>query len=128
MAEAEGVSILALSADLMFATRIRDTLARAGYRVEAVESQAQAVARLPSLRPRLLLVDIAAPGLSLPDLVRQARAAGVPVLAFGRHTDKEGMAAARAAGCVATLPRSRFVLEMAALAARYARRGQPAVG
>ena len=120
MAEARGVRILALSADLMFATQVRDTLARAGYRVEVVESQVQAVAGLQELRPQLLLVDIAAPGLSLADLVREAGAAGVPVLAFGRHTDKEGLAAALAAGCVAALPRSRLVTEMASLVARYA--------
>lgn len=118
--------MLALVADLMFATRIQDTLGRAGYQIEVEESAQQALVRLSQVPARVLIVDIAAAGSALGELVGEARARGVPVVAFGPHVEREALAAALAAGCAEALPRSRFASEMAAVVARHFPSDQPA--
>jgi beta-phosphoglucomutase-like phosphatase (HAD superfamily) len=61
----------------------------------------------------LAIVDLSRPGVlaALPALHR----AGVRTLGFASHLDREGMAAARAAGCTEVLARSAFFPRLATL-------------
>ena len=62
----------------------------------------------------VVVVDLAAPGAL--DAVRDLRARGsaVRVVAYGRHTEREALAEARAAGCDRVLARSAFFADVAA--------------
>ncbi len=112
---------LLLSRDLIFTTKIRDTAALLGKRIDVVGDAGKVEAILEAQPPALVLVDLAAG-----DLVDPGRLSGwieqagpqVHFLAFGSHVDREGMAAARAAGCHTVLPRSRFAAELPELIRR----------
>lgn len=134
--------IIALTADLMFASNIEATLRRNGYEVTTVEDDPSLQHALRSGDAGLVILDLHA-GVEAEDVVKAsatargeradrsatttdaaqepqsaATAHGVPVLAFGRHTEPALLRAAREAGCVEVVPRSTFVEEMPALVAR----------
>jgi len=107
---------LLLSDDLIFTSRIAGTARALGLEVR----QVRALDQLPDLAARLgarcVLVDLAFPGLDLPDLMRRLGEAGARprVVAYGSHVDAESLRAARAAGCAPALPRSKFVEDLPA--------------
>jgi DNA-binding transcriptional LysR family regulator len=99
--------VLAIVADLMLASRVTTSLRESGHQVEQT-------GRLPSELDGVDLVvadlDAAAP--------EELAAAGVPVVAFYRHTDSETKARADAAGLGIAVPRSRMVRELPELVNR----------
>jgi CheY-like chemotaxis protein len=108
-------SAVILSDDLLFASRITAVAAGLGLTV----TQARSLDALEDIArqqpPACVLVDLAQPGLSVPELIRrlQAVSAAMPlVVAYGSHVDAAGLRAARAAGCDLVLPRSKFVEEL----------------
>jgi DNA-binding response OmpR family regulator len=120
--------IVALTADLMFASNIEATLRREGYDVTSLEDLTSFERELGLAETALVILDLHA-GIPPADVVAVCRAAvptvgsgvqpsPVPVLAFGRHTEPELLRAARAAGCVEAVARSTFVEEMPDLVAR----------
>lgn len=114
---AESKLILVLTADLMSSTRVHDTLSRLGYQVKVAEDDEEMMALLGQAPAGLIIIDLAAPGLSLPNLVQEAngKLPQTPILAFGSHMDTQRLAAATAAGCTKVVSRSRFFTEMASL-------------
>jgi hypothetical protein len=100
--------VVAVSPDLMFASRIDATLGAAGHDVSLATSLSDAVLE----RAELLIADLEA---IQPDSVAGA---GVPVLGFYRHTDVEIRERADAAGIDLAVPRSRMAREMPALVER----------
>ena len=108
----DGVPIVALVADLMFAARIRGPApdARTGHDPEALRG---------ALGPatRLILVDLHARGAvaAIPGF-REA-AASARVVAFGSHLETEALEAAREAGADRVMARSAFVRELPGLVA-----------
>lgn len=107
---------LLLSDDLIFTSRIAGTARALGFEVRQVRT----LDPLPELAARLgarcVIVDLAFPGLDLPDLIRRLGEPGKRprVVAYGSHVDAESLRAARAAGCSPALPRSKFVEDLAA--------------
>ena len=105
---------LLLCDDLIFASRIAGTARTLGLEVR----QVRALDRLPDLAGRLqarcVIVDLAYPGLDLPELMRRLGETGAPprVVAYGSHVDAESLRAARVAGCAPVLPRSKFVEDL----------------
>ncbi len=104
---------LLLSDDLIFASRIAGTARTLGLEVRQVCT----ADRLPELarqvRARCVIVDLAFPGLDLPELMRRLGEVGGPrVVAYGAHVDPESLRAARAAGCAPVLPRSKFIEDL----------------
>ena len=67
--------------------------------------------------PALVVVDIHAAGIDANAVIAAAREAGVPVLAFGRHTSAGDLRAAREAGADKVVPRSQLVEELPQLIA-----------
>jgi CheY-like chemotaxis protein len=81
--------------------------------------------------PRLVLVDLANPGLSVADLLgvlRQVCPAMPRVVAYGPHVDAAGLRAARQAGCDVVLPRSAFLEELSSRLPEWVSANGPAGG
>ncbi len=97
----------------MFSSNIEATLGRASYEVHIVDDLSGLEAALTPDVDAVIL-DLHA-GLETTDVVGLCTPLGVPVLAFGRHTEPALLRAAREAGCAQVVPRSTFVEEMAAL-------------
>ncbi|MBW3634719.1 MAG: hypothetical protein KY456_17000 [Chloroflexi bacterium] len=112
--------VAVLSPDLFFGMRIRASLRQLGY-VVAIVKDGEAFTNL--------LIDNAAPTvLGLVDFntpvdwtkLQQALATGIPVVAFGPHTDVEGFRAAKAAGAARVVSNGEFSRSLPALAKRHA--------
>jgi DNA-binding NtrC family response regulator len=82
--------------DLIWATRLRDGLARAGAEPIGIRAASALATELPSLAG--CLVDLTARAYDGIEAVRAAAAAGVPVIAVGQHDDAETRRAATQAG------------------------------
>jgi hypothetical protein len=101
--------VVAIAPDLMFGTRIQETLGAAGHEVALASSIAEAG-------------DLERADLLVADLDREPAEAvvglGIPVLGFYSHTEVETRRAAEAAGVDLVVPRSRMAREMPGLVER----------
>jgi CheY-like chemotaxis protein len=103
---------LLLSDDLIFTSRITGTAQALGLTVKAARSVGALIEMARHGPPGGVIVDLANPGLDVPELLRRLREVcpQVPrVTAYGSHVDAAGLKAARDAGCDLVLPRSAFV-------------------
>jgi CheY-like chemotaxis protein len=104
-----------LSDDLIFTSRVTGEARARGCTVKPARSVETLLALARQQTPACVLIDLANPGLSVPDLIRQLRDLRTPpprVVAYGSHVDAAGLRAARDAGCDLVLPRSKFVEEL----------------
>jgi DNA-binding NarL/FixJ family response regulator len=106
---------LLLSDDLMFTSRITGTARGLGLEVRQIRALDRLIEAAKEVGARCLILDLAFPGLDLADLMRQlGELEATPrVVAYGSHVDAASLQAARAAGCQPTLPRSKFVEDLA---------------
>ncbi|MGH2495809.1 MAG: hypothetical protein ACRDIV_14010 [Ktedonobacteraceae bacterium] len=114
-------AILALEKDLFFAVKMRDTLRHHDVEVKTARTLPafeQGLTVEGAERPALVIVNIATPGVDWEAAIRQARAAGYPVLAFGSHMDLEARAKALAAGAQRVVANSKFTSDMPGLVKR----------
>jgi DNA-binding NtrC family response regulator len=114
---------VAFTADLMFSSNIEATLARSDCQVASIED-------LPSLERELnrgdvdlVILDLHA-GVEAGAVVMLCMPYGIPVLAFGRHTEPALLRSARESGCAEVVPRSTFVEQMPQLVERIMSAGQ----
>jgi len=113
--------ILALEKDLFFSVKMRDTLRHYDIEVMTVrtlpafEQYLQAPGEEP---PALVIVNTATKGVDWEAAIRQARAHGLPVLAFGSHLDLEARARALKAGAQRVVANSKFTSDMPGLVQR----------
>jgi CheY-like chemotaxis protein len=115
MAEATETIGLLLSDDLIFTSRIVGVARDLGFKVKAARSADALLSLARQLPPRCVILDLANPDLDLVGLIAQLGTVGVNlprIVAYGSHVDTESLRAARAAGCVPVLPRSKFVEEL----------------
>jgi CheY-like chemotaxis protein len=114
-------AVLALVADLVFASRIRGTAATLGMDVQVVRGADELLARARAAPPRLVLVDLEARAADPAGTIARLRAtpggADIPIVAFGAHVNRDAIEAARAAGATRVLARSAFVRELPGLLA-----------
>lgn len=113
--------ILALEKDLFFAVKMRDTLRHHGMEVRTVRTLAafeQALRAGGDERPALVIVNTATTGVDWEAAIREARAAGYPLLAFGSHMDLEARARALEAGAQRVVANSKFASDMPGLVKR----------
>jgi CheY-like chemotaxis protein len=104
-----------LSDDLIFTSRVAGEARALGFTVKAARSVEILLALARQQTPACVLIDLANPGLSVPDLLTRLREVCTPlprVVAYGSHVDAAGLRAAREAGCDPVLPRSKFVEEL----------------
>jgi hypothetical protein len=98
--------VVAVVADLMLASRVRESLAAAGHDVAVAPSLREA----PLEGAELLVADL---DLENPEALVGL---GIPVLGFYSHVDVDTREAAEAAGIDLAVPRSRMARELPALA------------
>lgn len=121
--------ILALEKDLFFAVKIRDTLRHHEIETKTARNLAlfeQGLASNGTEKPALVIVNISIQGVDWEAAIRQARALGYPVLAFGSHIDLDAHARARQAGAQRVVANSKFASDMPGLVKRLL--GDPASG
>lgn len=121
------MKILLLTPDIMFSTRIRSALTRAGHEIQLVESDDPALLTgALDQHPALAILDIGAFGWPWETLLQRLRERDgtLPLLAYGSHVDVDSSRRATALGATRVVARSTFVNEMAALVARYGSTGK----
>ncbi|HLX56100.1 MAG TPA: hypothetical protein VKR83_03670 [Ktedonobacteraceae bacterium] len=114
-------AILALEKDLFFAVKMRDTLRHHGIEVKTARTLLafeQGLTAGDAEKPALVVVNTAMSGIDWEAAIRQARAAGYPVLAFGSHMDLEARARAIQAGAQRVVANSKFTSDMPGLVKR----------
>jgi hypothetical protein len=107
--------------DLMFTAKVTGTAGELGYRMRVAGDVATARALIEELRPRVILVDLAAGELATAQALGEYRRLAGPkawLIAAGPHVDAQRLAEARAAGCQLALPRSKFSTDLPALLQR----------
>lgn len=112
------IRILALEKDLFFAVKMRDTLRHYDMEVTTVRTLPafeQQLALGKDERPVLAIVNTATRGVDWEAAIQQARAHGLPVLAFGSHMDLEARAKALQAGAGKVVANSKFASDMPGL-------------
>ena len=84
---------------------VQTVLEPAGYQVEVASTASQALDRLKTMTPAMILMDLELPGkdgLSLTRLLKSmSPTTGIPVVAMTSHTSLQTRADALAAGCAA---------------------------
>lgn len=102
-------SVLFISPDLMFSSRVAGAAQSLGVPLQLVAQPANLPAKLTA-DCQLVLIDLAASGLDLPAAIASTRAAApaARILAFGAHVEEAALAAAGAAGCDAVWSRGQF--------------------
>src|SRR5690242_6378588 len=106
---------LLLCDDLLFSSRITGEARALGLTVKPARSLEQLLDLARQEPPSCVLVDLAFPGLVLPDLFHCLGEECNPpprVVAYGSHVDTDSLRSARSAGCDPVLPRSKFVEEL----------------
>lgn len=106
---------LMLCDDLIFFSRVSGAARAAGLSVRMVRTAADLIAVARAEQPRGIIIDVHNPGLDLPALLTELKAAcpTMPrVTAYGSHVEAAVLRAARQAGCDRVLPRSQFVQEL----------------
>lgn len=117
--------------DLMFTAKVTGTAGDLGYRMRVAGNIGTTRALIEELRPRLILVDLAAGELATPQALSDYRRLAGPsawIVAVGPHVDADRLAEARAAGCQLALPRSKFSADLPALLQRCFDLGPPDAG
>lgn len=115
------IHILALEKDLFFSVKMQDTLRHHGMEVKTVRTLPafeQGVAASGEEKPALVIVNTATKGVDWEAAIRQARASGFTVLAFGSHMDLDARAKALQAGAQRVVANSKFTSDMPGLVKR----------
>ncbi len=107
-------TIVAVISDLMFESRLREHASALGYDVRATDTL-EATQEVLTEGPALAVLDLHVAGVDWRLAVEAAKERGVPVLAFGRHTEARLLRAAREAGCDRVVARSTLVEELPSL-------------
>ena len=132
MPESGGALILLLDSDLFFVVKVRTTLQHAGYTVQTARTAADFTRRLApeaaeaAEAPALALVNTAIAGQDWRGAITAARAASIPVIAFGSHVDLETQQQAREAGATRVIANSKLAADLPGIVARTLRATSPA--
>ncbi len=110
--ESNAVSILFLTGDLVFSSRVAGAAARAGLTLKSGATHAAILALATAAKSDfIVLLDLNAPGVEPADVVPQLRAMPAPpraIIAYGPHVQEDRLAAAKVAGCDEVLTRGQF--------------------
>ena len=119
--------VLALTADLMFGSRLQSALSSAGHAVELVADPVrlrELLEAAPEPGVAVLIVDLTDPGLdgagTLESLAGLLEAGSTRTLGFYSHVDTLARERAASAGFDLLVPRSRMAREGAVLVGRLA--------
>ena len=113
--------VLALEKDLFFAVKMRDTLRHYEIEVKIVRNLPafeEALSAKEEQKYALVIVNTATVGVDWEAAIREARLAGLKVLAFGSHLDLEARSKALEAGAQRVVANSKFSSDMPGLVQR----------
>lgn len=127
MPDATGGTVLAVTDDLIFRSKIRTSLEPAGHTVRFASASGLAAAVRES-EPSLLLVDYSLCGEAgfeaLAGLKQDPATRSIPILAYGPHLDLAARERARAAGADAVLANSQVASGLPGLISEWLARGK----
>lgn len=112
-----GGRIVALTRDLFFGMRVRTIVGQLGYELQLAKSEEDISDAISAGPVQLVIVDFNQP-VSW-DQIRPVIEGGMPVLAFGSHTDVEGFRAAKAAGVTRVVSNGEFSRRLPELIDQY---------
>lgn len=116
------MSAVALVSDLAMQSQLAGAAERAGVNLAFAGDLEAACAKVESLTPTLVIVDLSEashdPRTLVPRL-KQVLPQAATIVAFGPHVHKERLARALAAGCDLVISRGQFHAEMAEILKRY---------
>ncbi len=119
--------VLVLERDLFFVAKIRETLRATGNACVVVKNADELAARIAQARPAIALVHFGMAASDWQRAITLARAAGIPVLAYGSHVDITAQGQARAAGATRVIPNSKLAADLPRqIALTLARAAEPA--
>lgn len=109
--------VLALSADLLFGSRVQAALAAAGHDVQQLAGEGALREALAAAPVQAVVFDLTDQALEAARIAADLRVDlnGVRTLGFYSHVEAQARAQARAAGIELVVPRSRMAREGAAL-------------
>ena len=113
--------MLALEKDLFFSVKMRDTLHYYDIEVKTVRNLSafeESLEAKDDQKFALAIINIATIGVDWETAIRQARIAGLKVLAFGSHMDLQARSKALEAGARRVVANSKFTSDMPALVQR----------
>lgn len=113
--------LILLDTDLFFVVKVRTTLQHGGYEVQTARTLADFTRRLAEDSPALALINTAIAGVDWRAAITAARAAQIPVIAFGSHVDLETQQAARDAGATRVIANSKLSTDLSGIVARTLR-------
>ena len=117
-----GPAGLLLCRDLIFTTKVIGTAQAPGYYIQVASDTRAAQSAIETLRPQVIFVDLTAGELVAPQALSDYLMLAGPAVwfvAFGPHVEEAALAAAKAAGCQAVLPRSKFAGDLPRLMQLY---------
>jgi len=128
--DSEASRALLLDNDLFFVAKVTETLHHAGYTTQAVRRTEDFERALQGEHPAVALVNTQARGLDWRTAIAAARAAGVPVIAFGSHVDTATQDAARQAGATRVISNAKLASDLVGIVARIVAQpaNEPAAG
>ena len=110
-------TVVAVVDDMFFASKIRATAEALAVEIAFPRNRELFLAKIAEQKPDLIVVDLHNQKVDVLELVRQLKSmeqfAGVPLLGFFSHVQKELQQAALAAGCDQVIPRSVFSRDLA---------------
>jgi CheY-like chemotaxis protein len=117
------MSVLLLSPDLVFSSRLAAAGKRLEIPVSAISSIEAAEARVEEDSIDLVICDLSAPGADPRSLVARLRQRrpNLPIIAYVPHVHEDRLRAATEAGCDEVLTRGQFDRQMDDILARYAK-------
>jgi PleD family two-component response regulator len=102
--------ILVVNNDLMWGTKIAETIRQAGLKYAAAKTEQEAMDQARQLRPSLILIDLGIKSLDAMVLIRRLKQdtdlKGTTVLGYTFHTDQATWQNGVAAGCDQVVARS----------------------
>lgn len=114
----ETMTVLLLERDLFFSVKIRETLRHLNYETVVARNEDDFARKLAASAPKLAIVNIATTGVAWERVIARARAADVPVLAFGPHVELEAQQQARQAGANRVVSNSKLAKDLPAIVGR----------
>ena len=115
--------VLAVLEDLFFAVKINETAKRAGYPVEFVKSEVDALEKARA-NPTVIIIDLNYHGIDPLNLIRTLKASAetkaISLIGFVSHVQGELKQQAQEAGCNIVLARSAFSQNLPQILKRHA--------
>lgn len=113
--------VLAITADLLFAARVRSTAAAVGTEIILARNAEEMLRLAHETAPRQIIIDLDSRKLDVIQLItslkRDPVLTSIPILAYVSHVREDMISAARAAGAERVIARGSFVKQLPALLA-----------